>query len=284
MSNYYALVAGLPNIAFEDSKLTYSIEAFRLEIEELLTKKDRKLIDLFFLKFDNSNLLLFLKDSDSSLDSRGNFSQQEMSEIVQAIKEESYNIKNIPPYFIPFVKGYVEEKLPVGVSSEDWLSSLYYEYAMKCKNTFVARWFELNLNINNILTAFTCNRYDMDKESYVVGNNEVAEIMRTSNARDLGLTNYISYLPDLQRISEETDLMEREKKIDLLKWNWIEENTFFNYFSIERVVAYLLQLEMIERWVSLDWELGNKMFREIIQGLKQESLSSLEEFKRTNNK
>lgn len=284
MSNYYALVAGLPNIAFEDSKLTYSIEAFRLEIEELLTKKDRKLIDLFFLKFDNSNLLLFLKDSDSSLDPKGNFSQQEMGEIVQAIKEESYNIKNIPPYFIPFVKGYVEEKLPAGVSAEDWLSSLYYEYAMKCKNTFVARWFELSLNINNILTAFTCNRYDMGKESYIVGNNEVAEIMRTSNARDLGLTNYISYLPDLQRISEETDLMEREKKIDLLKWNWIEENTFFNYFSIERVVAYLLQLEIIERWVSLDWELGNKMFREIIQGLKQESLSSLEEFKRTNNK
>lgn len=283
MSNYYALVAGLPNITFEDSKLTYSIEAFRAEIEGLLTKKDKKLIDLFFLKFDNSNLLLFLKDPDSSLDPRGNFPHHEMVDMVQTIKDESC-AKNIPPYFIPFIKGYAEEKLPQVVAAEDWLSSLYYGFAMKCKNSFVSRWFELNLNINNILTAFTCNRYDMDKELYIVGDNEVAEIIRTSNARDLGLTNYVSYLPELQRISEEPDLMEREKKIDLLKWNWIEENTFFNYFSIERIVAYLLQLEMIERWVSLDWELGERMFREIIQGLKQESLSSLEEFKRNNNK
>ena len=78
--------------------------------------------------------------------------------------------------------------------------------------------------------------------------------------------------------------MDRERKLDLLKWNWIDENTFFNYFSIERVFAYLLQLEMIERWVSLDKVAGEKMFRSLIGGMKKESLASLDEFKRNNNK
>lgn len=58
MGKYYCLIAGLPNIALDDSKLTYSISQFRQELDGILTKADKKLIDLFFLKFDNKNRLL----------------------------------------------------------------------------------------------------------------------------------------------------------------------------------------------------------------------------------
>ena len=57
MGKYYCLVAGLPNIALEDSKLTTSVEAFREELEGILTRSDKKLLDLFFLKFDNKNVI-----------------------------------------------------------------------------------------------------------------------------------------------------------------------------------------------------------------------------------
>lgn len=284
MSNYYALVAGLPNIAFEDNKITYTIEAFKTEIDSLLSKNDKKLIDLFFLKFDNSNLLLFLKDPDSSLNPIGNLSSNTLNELLQAVKDQEPEKENqIPPYFRQFISSYLEERPQISISWEDQLSSLYYAYAMRCGNMFVANWFELNLNINNILTAFTCRKHDLDKNQYIVGKNELADMIRNSNARDFGLADSVEYFPILQRIAEESDLMEREKKIDLLKWNWLEENTFFHYFSVEKIFAYILKLEMIERWTTLDKESGEKIFREIIQGLKKESLSSLEEFKRNNN-
>ncbi len=54
--------------------------------------------------------------------------------------------------------------------------------------------------------------------------------------------------------------MVREKKVDLLKWEWLEEHTFFKPFDIESVFAYLLKLEMIERWVMLDKATGEKDF------------------------
>lgn len=57
MGKYYCLIAGLPNIALDDSKLAYSICGFRQELDGILTKADKKLIDLFFLKFDNKNLI-----------------------------------------------------------------------------------------------------------------------------------------------------------------------------------------------------------------------------------
>jgi len=78
--------------------------------------------------------------------------------------------------------------------------------------------------------------------------------------------------------------MVREKEIDLLKWKWLEEQTFFKTFDIESVYAYLLKLEMIERWVALDKETGDKTFREIVGAMKRGSLNTLNEFKRNNNK
>ena len=74
----------------------------------------------------------------------------------------------------------------------------------------------------------------------------------------------------MQKISEITELVEREKKLDSLRWNWMEEATFFDYFTVERIFAFLLQLEMIERWIALDKEKGNQLFRSIIDALKDE--------------
>ena len=80
----------------------------------------------------------------------------------------------------------------------------------------------------------------------------------------------LEYFEQLVRINDTVDLVEREKKIDLLKWNWMEDNTFFNYFTIEKIFVFLMKLEMIERWVSLDKEKGNELFRQLIDQLKDE--------------
>ena len=71
MSKYYYLISGLPNIALDDSKLAYSVCEFRTEIEDMLSSKDKKLIDLFYLKYDNINLLAHAKRPDSDPDQRG---------------------------------------------------------------------------------------------------------------------------------------------------------------------------------------------------------------------
>ena len=54
-SKYYYLVAGLPELSLEDSKLSYTVADFKTEIYDGLSASDQKLIDLFYLKFDNAN-------------------------------------------------------------------------------------------------------------------------------------------------------------------------------------------------------------------------------------
>ena len=162
-----------------------------------------------------------------------------------------------------------ESRADNNISNEDYLAGLYYEFAMKSSNRFLQKWFEFNLNINNLLTAIACRKHDFDPKAMIIGQNEISNTIRQSNARDFGLSGMFDQLEVLMRIAEETDLLEREKKIDALKWEWLDENTFFHYFGVEKVLAFVLKVEMLERWRMLSVEKGAQIFRELLAGMKQ---------------
>ena len=289
MSKYYCLVAGLPDITFDDSKLGYSVASFKEELDGVLTSADKKLIDLFFLKFDNKNLIAFIKGSKAEPDLMGSITNEEFDAFYKALKNEEKLPKNkhVPSYMVEFLKSYVDSENREDAEEvlwEDRLAGYYYHFAMKCRNKFVSGWFELNLNINNLLTVMTCRKYGLDKNQYVVGNNDVAELLRSSNARDFGLGDEYEYLATAQHLADESDLMVRERKIDALKWQWLDEKTFYVPFDITSIFAYILKLEMIERWLTLDKTAGEKSFREIVGVMKTGSRNALDEFKRNNDK
>ena len=270
MSAYYYLVAGLPDISLEDGKLSYTISDFRAESYGDLSAKDQALIDLFYLKYDHADLLSLLKDKDAVTQGKGNFSSEDLLQLIASVKEGEKPDAKFPSYLYDFIAQYLALPADELYKAENLLASAYYAYAMKSKNPFIASWFEFNLNINNILAAFAARKYKMNVAEVIVGDTDVCEMLRTSNARDFGLSETLDYFERLQRLVETDDLVEREKKVDQLKWKWLEDASFFHYFTIERLFVFLLQLEMIERWVLLDKEKGSELFRQMIQNLKDE--------------
>lgn len=270
MTNYYCLVAGLPDLSLEDGKLNYTVANFKSELYPELSDKDKKLIDLFYLKFDNDNLLKLLKDKEAVTNSEGNYSSDELLALIASVREGDAPDKKYPLYLYEFIAAYLALPADELYRAEDMLATYYYVYAMNCGNKFVSSWFEFNLNINNVLAALAARKYKMDVAQVVVGKTDVSEMIRTSNARDFGLTEMLEYFEPILRISEIDELVEREKKIDLLKWNWMEDAVFFDYFTVERIFVFLLKLEMIGRWISMDKEKGSELFRQIIDQLKNE--------------
>ncbi|WP_300814170.1 DUF2764 family protein [uncultured Bacteroides sp.] len=271
MSKYYYLVAGLPELSLEDGKLSYTVADFKTEFYPFLSVEDRKLLDLFYLKFDNANVLKLLKDRDAVIVQCGVYSVEELLDYISSLKEgNEVSERLFPSYLSTFITDYFASSGEEEVQLENRLTALYYAYAVKCRNQFVSSWFAFNQVINNVLVALTARKYKWDVASLIVGDSEICDSLRTSNARDFGLGSDVDCLDQLVKISETEELLEREKKIDQLRWNWMEEATFFNYFTVERLFVFLLQLEMIERWISLDKEKGNQMFRKIIANLKDE--------------
>jgi len=273
MSNYYYLIAGLPDLTLEDSKLSYTISDFKEEIYPNLSDADKKLIDLFYLKFDNENILKLLQNKDAVIDTRGNFTAEELLGYISTIKEGGVtNPNEFPSYLATFIANYFSDASidDDTKSTENELASLYYAYGMKSGNQFISSWFEFNLTLNNVFAALTARKYKIDISQQIVGDTEITEALRTSGARDFGLTGEIDYFDQVVKISEIDELLERERKMDLLKWNWMEDETFIHYFSIERIFVFLLKIEMIERWLSLDKERGRELFRNIIDSLKDD--------------
>ena len=150
----------------------------------------------------------------------------------------------------------------------DVLSAYYYDYATRCANGFIADWFTFNRNVNNILVAFSARKYKMNIADVVIGEGEVADALRTSGARDFGLTNELDYFESIQRLSENPRLQERERQLDEIRWKWLEDNSVFNYFSVERLFVFMLKLSIIERWAELDADKGMLRYKELIAELK----------------
>ena len=289
MSKYYCLIAGLPSLSPDDTKLTGSVSEFKAELDIALSAQDQKLMRWFYLKFDNRNLLSYLQNTmEEQFDNRGNFSKTDIKELYTLLKEEDRIPENsaAPAYIAQFIRTYFDrledEKSADPRLLEDQLSALYYEEAMKCGNHFLASWFEMNLNIGNVLSVLNCRKYGLDKELYIIGDNEIAGQLRQSSTREFNFSESTDYLTELMQIVEVAEPMMREKRLDLLRWKWLDENTFFKTFDIESVMAYMIRLEMIERWVMLDKTRGEQTFRRLVADMKQESVDTLEEFKEKN--
>lgn len=269
MGNYYCQVAGLPDISFDGSKLQYSTNRFKDELYPALTSEDASFVDLLFLSRDNTNLLeLLRKGEDAVIADAGCFTADELKEIISSAKNGDAQPGNVPAYLYGFLEYYFGNEGQERILWDDVLASRYYEYASRSANSFVSSWFEFNRNVNNILVAMAARKYKMSVADAVVGDGEVAEALRTSGARDFGLTGTLDYLEIVQRISEESNLLERERKLDELRWKWLDDNSVFNYFTVERLFVFLVKVGIVERWSALDADKGMQRYNIMINNLK----------------
>ncbi|MFP4467878.1 MAG: DUF2764 family protein [Bacteroidales bacterium] len=270
--NYYYLVAGLQDITLDIHKLHSDQLAFREELRTELRPDDYKLVEKLFLPFDNINLLNLLEKNDKPFQEKGNFSKERLEE---NIKEPA----DLPEYMMRFITAF-KNKEPVfeEMKPEDELNTLFYDYLLENeKNAFLHDWFQLELNIKNIMVALIARKYEVPYENKIIGTGETAEMIRKSHSRDFGLGGELDYIEELTAIAKKDDVKEREQAIDELKWNYLEEETFFHYFTIEKILAFTIKLGMIERWLNIDRDHSNEMFKKLLKEL-QESYELPEKF------
>ena len=268
MSEYYCLVAGLPDVTFDGSKAGYSVEKFREDIMPELSAEDARIVNLSFCKLDNANILLLLRyGNEVELQTLGCFTKEQLIDIISTAKEGDARSKDVPAYMYDFLDYYFEN-IEQNMFWEDILCTYYSDYAVSAPNKFVAQWFEFNRNVNNILVALLARKYKLSVSECVLGDDEVAEAIRTSGARDFGLAGTLDYLDEVVRLSENDKLQERERQLDSMRLKWLEDNSVFNYFTVERLFVFLELLIVVERWAKLDADTGMQRYKEIIEELK----------------
>lgn len=279
MANYYCMIAGLPDIDLKDTKPGLSLEEMREQCEEQLTFQDKKLLFYFFLRFDCVNLVKLLKNPEAEIDQWGNFSLEQLRDLITSATELNFNVHRYPAFMSIFAREYAFNKDKAGYFPEDEMAYQFLDYAIKtCPNRMMRRWYKLNLDITNILTAMLARSQGWSVGDFIKGEGEVQEMIRENKTKDFNLGLEFDYIPQLMKIVDEKDPVRKEKMIDAFKWIWLDERTFFEPFDMAAVFAYLCKLEMQERWAKLDVEQGKETFQKIIDDLRSEAQVP-EEFK-----
>lgn len=273
MANYYCLIAGLPEIDFSDSHPGYSMDELVEQLHESLTPWDARLMaNFFFLQRDCKNLVGYLKDPEAELKYQGAYTREQYKDLVKSAEEMNFNVHRYPSFLSIFAREWSFNKDKKGYFPEDEILYLFYKYAIdNCSNKFVREWYQMNMDINNILTAILARKYGWNIADYIKGEGEVQEKLREENTPDFGLSREMDYMKELIQIAEQDDPVKKEKMIDALKWLWLDDNTFFEPFGIESVFAYMCKLEMQYRWANLDVEKGKESFEQIIENLRGEA-------------
>lgn len=232
---YECLMAGLPELK-AGGEAPMTMETLLLLLEENLSEKDKPLLALLRMKSD----------------------APEISELVERYDD---SIIDQPDWW---------ENARNTLSKADLRTQLLYEYGQKSKNKFVRKWFVYNQDMNNVLVAAICRKHGFDVRKMIVGQGEVAEILRKNlQQKDFGLGGVMDSLQEIMSLVDIDNLMEREKRMDALRFVWLEEATLFVDFSIENVLAYYLQAEMLNRWSLLTVEQGERVFRELVADMKK---------------
>lgn len=272
MANYYCMIAGLPDIDLQDAKPGMTVEQMREQCGEQLTSQDKKLLFYFFLHFDCINLVKLLKNPEANIDQWGNFTHEQLQDLITSATELNFNVHRFPAFMSVFAREYAFNKDKVDYFPEDEIAFQFLNYAIRtCPNRMMRRWYKLNLDITNILTAMLARTQGWSVGDFVKGEGEVQEMIRENKTKDFNLTHELEYIPQLMKIVEEDDPVRKEKMIDAFKWVWLDERTFFEPFSMEAVFAYLCKLQMQERWAKLDVEQGKETFQRIIDNLRGEA-------------
>ena len=272
MANYYCMIAGLPDIDLQDAKPGMTVEQMREQCVEQLTSQDKKLLFYFFLHFDCINLVKLLKNPEANIDQWGNFTLEQLQDLITSATELNFNVHRFPAFMSIFAREYAFNKDKADYFPEDEIAFQFLNYAIRtCPNRMMRRWYKLNLDITNILTAMLARTQGWSVGDFVKGEGEVQEMIRENKTKDFNLTHELEYIPQLMKIVEEDDPVRKEKMIDAFKWVWLDERTFFEPFSMEAVFAYLCKLQMQERWAKLDVEQGKETFQRIIDNLRGEA-------------
>ena len=232
---YEFLIAGLPELR-ADVEAPITPEALLELLNESLSPKDLEALNLLRLRNDDA-VILDLKDR----------------------YEDSYLGR--PDWW---------DDAQETLSDEDLRTQLLYEYGKQHDSHLVRDWFAYNQDLNNIMAATICRKHNYDVRKAIVGHNEVAQILRKNlPQKDFGLAAIIDNLPEIMAVVEIDNLMEREKRLDALRFLWLEEKTRFDFFSLNNVLAYWLQIEMLHRWSLLSVEEGEKIFREMVADMRK---------------
>ena len=135
---------------------------------------------------------------------------------------------------------------------EDSLGAEFYDKAAKSKNRFIREYFDFDGRLRNMKVEYLAKRLGKNGEDFVV---ELSEADFDEEKQ-------------IQEILADADFVQREQKMDELKWEKASDIARMDYFNMNAILAFLVKAKTVQRWVELDPAKGQEMFKKLVQEIR----------------
>ncbi|MBO7315009.1 MAG: DUF2764 family protein [Alistipes sp.] len=271
---YYYLVAGLKEWTLESDAKGFDVAEIRDEILEAISDSDRQAVRELYAYYDCENIIAAHAGRDR-YNPLGNLSKEEVEAV---FSERCYS--QLPKAVAEVVKRYNEaddderdDEVALDDRFERAVFEAYYLGLEKSKCSFLKAWGEFDRNLRNIAAAVAAREANRSISDVVVGRGEVVEQLSRSSAADFGLRGELQYIDSvIAAVSDERNIVEKERKIDAIRWAEAEDIVVFDFFNINFILSYLVKVNIVARWNMLSPEVGRRMLERLMQELDSKEL------------
>ncbi|MFC1709313.1 DUF2764 family protein [Candidatus Omnitrophota bacterium] len=173
--------------------------------------------------------------------------------------------KHLTEEHLYFVQGIVQNK-ERGLSAanaDDIAQQQFYLKMTTSSNEFIRSYFTFDRDLRNVLVALNKRKFNLDTDGYVgEQEDDVIHNLKISSLSDFGLSWDLSYVPALIDHFQSDDIVSFERYVDQLRWETIDSINTFKYFAIDVLLGYLVKFMLVERWLSLDVQSGDEIFKD----------------------
>lgn len=271
--DYYCLVAGLREYSLESDTKGFDAPALIAEIKEELSGRDRKTAELLYTYYDIENIVA-LRAGRERLSALGNLSRGELEQELASPSRLPAPLGRVIAAFDAAGKEGGDADGGEGVDMEQSLErnlfAAYYDACARSSSRFMRRWSAFDRTLRNISAAFAARRRGIPVAEVIVGTGDIESALVRSSAADFGIKGDVAYVDQVMlAVSDEGDLLEKEHRIDAIRWDMADELTLTDYFDLDFILGYLVKVNIIHRWAALDAQRGREMLRRLVDGLKE---------------
>lgn len=256
MANYYYVGTILPPLSL-DSQPEIPFEKLETLLRDNLSECDFEKTLALRKFYDIVNLRALWREEE--FDSRGQISDYEMRE---ALISQSY----FPPYVFAFIERY--PKIKDRLHHFPYLLSKAFSESESDKDPFLREYLSFEREVRLVMTAFRAKRMgrDLNVEFQYEDPDEdlIAQLLAQ---QDANVYEPPEKYKDLKLIFDKhgDDPMALQKAIDQYRFDKTDQLVdMADTFSIERILAYLVQFMIVEKWSEIDKEKGTQIVDRII--------------------
>lgn len=183
-----------------------------------------------------------------------------------ALEESMLNIELLPGYMRNFLEQHHSNEERLRFFPE--LLSNYFREESNQGRGFVSDYLQFERKLHLVQTAFRSNRLNRDLSIELQFENLedgfLQELLAQKNGKKFKAPSGFEELQDILEKHYEAPI-ELYRALCEYRFERLEELAGYDVFSINRILAYMVQLIIVERWLKLDRDKGNKMVDQYIK-------------------